>query len=136
MKPNVQYECLSEECRTIVIGVGKYMDGRSCPRCNGPITPKPFVQSESKKETEVVSAVYQCLCCGHSDRVRGMKEDYSEVKVCPKCSGAFIDVWKIAKYKQDKSFVSQQDPIVINVHFTLEGKPIARLLLNSPRGLI
>jgi len=44
-------------------------------------------------------AVYECLKCEHRERVRGLKEDYSEVKVCPKCKGAYVDVWKIAKYK-------------------------------------
>jgi hypothetical protein len=49
---------------------------------------------------KVTLAVYKCICCGHSDRVTGEKEDYSEVKVCPKCNGAFVDSYHIAKYKQ------------------------------------
>lgn len=49
---------------------------------------------------DLVLAVYECLCCEHRGPVRGKKEDYSEVKVCPNCNGAFVDTWKIAKYKQ------------------------------------
>ncbi|AZJ23588.1 hypothetical protein CT694_07755 [Bacillus wiedmannii bv. thuringiensis] len=28
------------------------------------------------------------------------KEEYQEVTVCPKCNGAFVDVWKSRKYER------------------------------------
>lgn len=41
----------------------------------------------------------QCLVCGHSDTVfHDSKDDYQEVRVCPKCNGAYVDVWKRYKY--------------------------------------
>lgn len=41
----------------------------------------------------------QCLVCGHSDLVyHESKEDYQEIRVCPKCNGAYVDVWKMNKY--------------------------------------
>ncbi|ONG62396.1 hypothetical protein [Bacillus cereus] len=44
---------------------------------------------------------YKCLVCGHQDRVNyPSKEAYQEVTVCPKCNGAFVDMWKLEKYKQ------------------------------------
>lgn len=43
----------------------------------------------------------KCLVCGHMDKVYHLfKEEYREVTVCPKCNGAFVDVWKLEKYKQ------------------------------------
>lgn len=41
----------------------------------------------------------QCLVCGHNDMVfHDSKDDYQEVRVCPKCNGAYVDIWKINKY--------------------------------------
>ncbi|TKI74458.1 hypothetical protein FC701_36350 [Bacillus mycoides] len=40
--------------------------------------------------------------CDHMDRVyHPSKEEYQEVTVCPKCNGAFVDVWVMNKYKQN-----------------------------------
>lgn len=45
-----------------------------------------------------------CLVCDHSEMVyHESKEDYQEVRVCPKCNGAFIDIWKLPKYKNGTS---------------------------------
>ncbi len=56
----------------------------------------------------------ECLVCGHKDKVHHeTKEDYKEITVCPKCNGAFVDKFHIAKYvqhievKEDK-----QDPLL------------------------
>lgn len=46
----------------------------------------------------VTHAHYECLICEHKEQIRGPKEEYKEVRVCPKCKGAFIDIWKISKY--------------------------------------
>ncbi|EOQ60712.1 hypothetical protein [Bacillus cereus] len=46
----------------------------------------------------------KCLVCGHMDKVyHPSKEDYREVTVCPKCNGAFVDVWVINNYKQQSN---------------------------------
>ncbi|WP_144509087.1 hypothetical protein [Bacillus mycoides] len=43
----------------------------------------------------------KCLVCGHQEKVyRQSKEEYQEVTVCPKCNGAFVDVWKLGKYEK------------------------------------
>ncbi|WP_416808707.1 hypothetical protein [Bacillus thuringiensis] len=45
----------------------------------------------------------ECLACGNKERVGyKSKKDYKEINVCPKCSGAFVDVWHISKYKNQK----------------------------------
>ncbi|TKI97304.1 hypothetical protein FC699_08050 [Bacillus wiedmannii] len=42
-----------------------------------------------------------CLVCGHQDKVyHSSKEEYQEVTVCPKCNGAFVDMWKLGKYEK------------------------------------
>lgn len=44
----------------------------------------------------------QCLVCSHSGTVlHESKEEYQEVTVCPKCNGAFVDTWKLPKYKNN-----------------------------------
>src|SRR6185312_6435762 len=59
-----------------------------------------LIMAGDKSCEEIVTyAKYECLCCGHQDKVQGKRKDYSEVKVCPKCNGAFVDIWEIAKYK-------------------------------------
>ncbi|MCU5277051.1 hypothetical protein [Bacillus thuringiensis] len=43
----------------------------------------------------------KCLVCDHMDKVyHPSKEEYREVTVCPKCKGAFVDVWVMKKYTQ------------------------------------
>lgn len=54
-----------------------------------------------KKPEEIVRyAKYQCLNCDHKDTATGKRKDYKEILVCPKCNGAYVDIWHIAKYKQ------------------------------------
>ncbi|MDR5022442.1 hypothetical protein FOL75_10715 [Bacillus thuringiensis] len=46
----------------------------------------------------------KCLVCGHMDKVyHPSKEEYQEVTVCPKCNGAFVDVWVMNKYTQQSN---------------------------------
>ncbi|MED2128934.1 hypothetical protein P4V88_27500 [Bacillus thuringiensis] len=41
-----------------------------------------------------------CLACDYQIKTYQAPEDeYQEVTVCPKCNGAFVDVWKLEKYK-------------------------------------
>lgn len=42
--------------------------------------------------------VYTCLFCGYEEGLKVAKGEYSEVKVCPKCNGAFVDRWHIGKH--------------------------------------
>ncbi|MGY2609494.1 hypothetical protein [Bacillus pretiosus] len=44
--------------------------------------------------------LYKCLCCVHQEKLEVKNADYSEVIFCPKCNGAFVDVYKISKYIQ------------------------------------
>lgn len=46
----------------------------------------------------------RCLVCEHSEMIHHeSKEDYQEVNVCPKCKGAFVDIYKIHKYIKPNS---------------------------------
>lgn len=96
MKHKTQFECMNKECNTVIIGPETRLDGISCPRCDGPVIPKPFEQHK-----RIVFGYYECLCCGNYERVDFPKEEYQEVRVCPKCNGAFVDKWMLAKYKQN-----------------------------------
>ncbi|MFC9728338.1 hypothetical protein [Bacillus cereus] len=61
-----------------------------------------FINEKNEKRREYYH-VSQCLACGHQDKVyHPSKEKYQEITVCPKCSGAFVDVWHISKYKKEK----------------------------------
>ncbi|AXY05502.1 hypothetical protein CUC43_00470 [Bacillus thuringiensis LM1212] len=43
----------------------------------------------------------RCLACDYQIKTYQAPEDeYQEVTVCPKCKGAFVDVYKINKYIQ------------------------------------
>ncbi|PFQ01467.1 hypothetical protein [Bacillus cereus] len=39
-----------------------------------------------------------CLACGYLSIT--LEDKYQEVVVCPKCNGASVDIFKLAKYKQ------------------------------------
>lgn len=42
-----------------------------------------------------------CLVCGYGGKTVESKDDYQEVGVCPKCNGAFVDIWCINKYTKN-----------------------------------
>ncbi|MBG9617522.1 hypothetical protein [Bacillus cereus] len=64
----------------------------------------------------------KCLVCGHQDRVNyPSKEAYQEVTVCPKCNGAFVDMWKLEKYKQSNETV---EPLLTITLTDIDAKPI------------
>lgn len=46
MKPDTQYECIDQHCKTIIIG--KSRDAVICPRCEGPVIQKPFKSKRYK----------------------------------------------------------------------------------------
>ncbi|MBP3967722.1 hypothetical protein KAF80_01505 [Bacillus sp. WL1] len=42
-----------------------------------------------------------CLVCDYQIKTyQAPEEEYQEVTVCPKCNGAFVDMWKLAKYEK------------------------------------
>lgn len=125
MNHTIQFECMDKECGTVIIGRGCRLDGIRCPRCDGPVKIMPFKQHVKDEST---LAVYQCLRCDHRDRVQGSKEEYSEVKVCPKCNGAFVDVWHIAKHK--KQIVTLQNNEIV-IPLSIGDKQIAELILRG-----
>ncbi|ACK94980.1 hypothetical protein CN498_00495 [Bacillus thuringiensis] len=64
----------------------------------------------------------KCLVCGHHDRVNyPSKEEYQEVTVCPKCNGAFVDMYKLEKYKQSNETV---EPLLTITLTDIDDKPI------------
>ncbi|MGE0981607.1 hypothetical protein B1R38_24890 [Bacillus cereus] len=47
-----------------------------------------------------------CLVCDYQIKTYHSPEDeYQEVTVCPKCNGAFVDMFKLGKYKQSNESV-------------------------------
>jgi hypothetical protein len=42
MRYKIQYECMDKECNTVILGPENRLDGIKCPRCDGPVMPKPF----------------------------------------------------------------------------------------------
>ncbi|MGE6501164.1 hypothetical protein ACQKF0_12620 [Bacillus wiedmannii] len=66
-----------------------------------------------------------CLVCGHQDRVNHpSKKEYQEVTVCPKCNGAFVDVWKLGKYKQLDNTQSNKEPLLTITLTDIDAVPI------------
>ncbi|MEC2918897.1 hypothetical protein [Bacillus tropicus] len=64
----------------------------------------------------------RCLVCGYQDKVyRTSKEEYKEVTVCPKCNGAFVDMFKLEKYKQSNETV---EPLLTITLTNIDVKPI------------
>lgn len=64
----------------------------------------------------------RCLVCGHQDKVyRTSKEEYQDVTVCPKCNGAFVDMYKLEKYKQPNETV---EPLLTIALSDIDAKPI------------
>jgi DNA-directed RNA polymerase subunit RPC12/RpoP len=41
MKYTTQFECIDQACNTVVLGTHR-QEGINCPRCDGPVIPKPF----------------------------------------------------------------------------------------------
>lgn len=63
-----------------------------------------------------------CLACDYQIKTYQAPEDeYQEVTVCPKCNGAFVDVFKLAKYKQSNETV---EPLLTITLSDIDAKPI------------
>ncbi|MEC2715094.1 hypothetical protein P9Z56_06965 [Bacillus cereus] len=42
-----------------------------------------------------------CLVCDYQIKTyQSPKDEYQEVTACPKCNGAFVDIFKLGKYQQ------------------------------------
>ncbi|PGB25387.1 hypothetical protein COM06_17740 [Bacillus toyonensis] len=68
-----------------------------------------FINEKNGKRREYYNAS-QCLACGYKDKIyHQSKEEYQEITVCPKCSGAFVDMFKIGKYKQFNKITNHKD---------------------------
>jgi hypothetical protein len=66
-----------------------------------------------------------CLACGHQDRVDyPSKEEYQEVTVCPKCNGAFVDAFKLAKYKQLDDTDVNEEPLLTITLTDIDAVPV------------
>ncbi|PHE68802.1 hypothetical protein COF47_27190 [Bacillus wiedmannii] len=69
----------------------------------------------------------RCLVCGYLDKVyRSVKEEYQEVTVCPKCNGAFVDVYKVEKYKQCDGIKANEEPLLIITLTDIDSVPIVQ----------
>lgn len=67
----------------------------------------------------------ECLACGHQDKVyHPSKEEYQEVTVCPKCNGAFVDIFKLGKYKQSDDIKANEQPLLQIVQSDINAVPI------------
>lgn len=67
----------------------------------------------------------KCLVCGHQDRVNyPSKKAYQEVTICPRCNGAFVDMYKLEKYKQLDNTKSNEEPLLTITLTDIDAKPI------------
>lgn len=63
-----------------------------------------------------------CLACDYRIKTyQAPKEEYQEVTVCPKCNGAFVDMWKLGKYKQSNEGV---EPLLQIVQSDVDAVPV------------
>lgn len=63
-----------------------------------------------------------CLACDYQIKTYQAPEDEcQEVTVCPKCNGAFVDVFKIEKYKRSNETVK---PLLTITLTDIDAKPI------------
>lgn len=92
-----KHYCMSEGCGWKETS-HRLLDGLNCPRCSGPLMSE---KAEEKANELKYRHRAQCLVCNHIGTViHANKEDYSEVSVCPKCNGAFVDTFKLCKYEK------------------------------------
>lgn len=107
-----QLRCMNEDCGIIFSKKGKCLDGLSCTECRGPLFIEPYNPNVEHVPYDIKKlrlapkfASYVCLCCGHKDKISFpnkedslFNEEYTEVKVCPKCNGAWVDKYRVGKY--------------------------------------
>lgn len=81
-------------------------DGISCPICKGVVGTTQVDKSVLDKipyyeDLKQYQHKAECLTCGHREMIFHSKENYQEVRVCPKCKGALVDDWHKHKYLND-----------------------------------
>nr|WP_275900237.1 hypothetical protein [Bacillus wiedmannii] len=82
-----------------------------------------FINEKNGKRREYYNAS-QCLVCGYKDKIyHQSKEEYQEITVCPKCSGAFVDMFKIGKYKQSDDIKTNEEPLLTVTLTNIDAKP-------------
>ncbi len=66
-----------------------------------------------------------CLVCDYQIKTyQSPEERYQEVTVCPKCNGAFVDLFKLAKYKQSDNIKPNNEPLLTVTLTDIDTKPI------------
>ncbi|MGE6615754.1 hypothetical protein [Bacillus mycoides] len=78
----------------------------------GPVLDKMHEREKENQDSKLTADViqqgllrsgyarYKCLCCEHTDRLEVTKEEQLDVKICPKCKGAFVDLFVYGRYKR------------------------------------
>lgn len=131
------YDCQNAKCRSTIHTNNRKMDGANCPVCRASLSPKDVMRKVDENEI-VTHAKYKCLSCEHTDPVRGKRREYSEVRLCPKCNGLFVDIWNLEKYKhlKPKRKPVGELKIDIDVSDALKGlKAVQREAKNTVRAL-
>ncbi|MED3542040.1 hypothetical protein ABEX53_07720 [Bacillus toyonensis] len=63
-----------------------------------------------------------CLACDYQIKTYiSPEEEYQEVTVCPKCNGAFVDMFRLVKYKQSNESV---EPLLQIVQSDIDAVPV------------
>lgn len=66
-----------------------------------------------------------CLVCDYQIKTyQSPEERYQEVNVCPKCSGAFVDMFKLAKYKQLDNVKANEEPLLTITLSDIDSLPV------------
>ncbi|WP_088311747.1 hypothetical protein [Bacillus cereus] len=66
-----------------------------------------------------------CLGCDYQIKTyRAPEEEYQEVTVCPKCNGAFVDMFKLEKYKQLGNTKVNEEPLLQIVQSDVNAVPV------------
>ncbi|MBE7095424.1 hypothetical protein [Bacillus cereus] len=63
-----------------------------------------------------------CLACDYQIKTyQAPENEYQEVTVCPKCNGAFVDMFKLGKYKQSNESV---EPLLQIIQSDVDAVPV------------
>ncbi|MDO3374703.1 hypothetical protein QJ529_18725 [Bacillus paranthracis] len=66
-----------------------------------------------------------CLACDYQIKTYQVpKDEYQEVTVCPKCNGAFVDMFKLGKYKQLDNTKVNEEPLLQIVQSDIDAVPV------------
>ncbi|MBU4641232.1 hypothetical protein [Bacillus toyonensis] len=66
-----------------------------------------------------------CLVCDYQIKTfQSPDVVYQEVTACPKCSGAFVDMFKLAKYKQLDNVKANEEPLLTITLTDIDSTPI------------